>query len=140
MIKACLDTNVFVSGTISSSGAPFEILEALRNREFTLLTSNEIIAEISKVLNYPKIKNAFSLTDEEIEKSLLLLGKYSQITPGELKLEVITEDPSDNIFLACAVEGKADFIISGDNHLLQVGTYQRIQIITPREFIKQLKA
>ncbi|MCL6472636.1 MAG: putative toxin-antitoxin system toxin component, PIN family [Firmicutes bacterium] len=140
MIKACLDTNVFVSGTISSSGAPFEILEAWRNRKFILLVSDEIIAEVSKVLNYPKIKTAFSLTDEKIEKSLLLLSKYSQRTPGELKLDVITEDPSDNIFLACAVEGKADFIISGDNHLLQIGTYQRIQIITPREFIKQLRS
>ncbi|MBS3908749.1 MAG: putative toxin-antitoxin system toxin component, PIN family [Actinobacteria bacterium] len=138
MIKACIDTNVFVSGTISSSGAPFEILEAWRDREFILLASDEIIAEISKVLNYPKIKKTFSLTDEEIEKDLLLLGKYSQITPGELRLDIITEDPSDNIFLACAVEGKADFIISGDNHLLQVGTYQRIQIITPREFVDQL--
>lgn len=140
MIKACLDTNVFVSGTISSSGAPFEILQAWRNREFILFASDEIIAEVSKVLNYPKIKKAFSLTDEKIEKSLLLLSKYSQRTPGELKIDVVTEDPSDNMFLACAVEGKADFIISGDNHLLQIGTYQRIQIITPRKFIKQLRS
>lgn len=140
MIKACVDTNVFVSGTISSTGAPFEILEAWRNREFTLLVSDEIIAEVSKVLNYPKIKKTFSLTDEEIEKDLLLLSKYSQITPGELKLDFITEDPSDNIFLACAVEGKANFIIYGDNHLLQQGTYQGIQIITPREFVEHLKS
>jgi len=44
------------------------------------------------------------------------------------------------MFLVCAVEGKADFIISGDNHLLDVGTYQGIQILTPREFVKQLKS
>ncbi|NCO65593.1 MAG: putative toxin-antitoxin system toxin component, PIN family [Candidatus Aquicultor secundus] len=69
-----------------------------------------------------------------------LLSKYSQRTPGELKIDVITEDPSDNMFLVCAVEGKADFIISGDNHLLDVGTYQGIQILTPCEFVKQLKS
>jgi len=139
MIKVCLDTNVFVSGIISPSGAPYEVLEAWRNRELVLLTSDEIITEVSKVLQYPKIKSAFSLTDEEIEKYVSLLSKYSQRTPGELKIDVIAEDPSDNMFLVCAVEGKADFIISGDNHLLQIGTYQGIQIVTPREFIKQLR-
>jgi len=104
-----------------------------------LLTSDDIITEVSKVLNYPKIKSAFSLTDEEIEQYISLISQYSQRTPGELKIDIITEDPSDNMFLVCAVEGKADFIISGDNHLLEVGTYQGIQILTPREFIKQLQ-
>jgi len=139
MIKVCLDTNVFVSGMISPSGAPYDVLEAWRNREFVLLTSDDIITEVSKVLNYPKIKSAFSLTDEEIEQYISLISQYSQRTPGELKIDIITEDPSDNMFLVCAVEGKADFIISGDNHLLEVGTYQGIQILTPREFIKQLQ-
>ncbi|MDP2216201.1 MAG: putative toxin-antitoxin system toxin component, PIN family [Methanolobus sp.] len=140
MIRVCLDTNVIVSGLISHSGAPYEVLEAWRGREFILLTSDEIVTEVSKVLQYPKIRNAFSLTDEEIEKSLLLLSKYSQRTPGELRLDVITEDPSDNMLLACAVEGNADFIVSGDNHLLNIETYQGIQILSPREFIRQLES
>lgn len=140
MIRVCVDTNVIVSGTISRSGAPFEVIESWKRREFVLLTSEEIIAEVSKVFEYPKIKTAFSLTDEEIEKSLLLLSKYSQITPGELKLNVITEDPSDNMLLACAVEGNADFIVSGDNHLLDIETYQGIQILSPREFVNQLRS
>lgn len=140
MIRVCLDTNVIVSGLISPSGAPFEVLEAWRNREFVLLTSDEIITEVSKVLQYPKIKKTFSLTDKDIEQHVLLLSKYSQRTPGELKLEVVTEDPSDNIFLACAVEGSADFIISGDNHLLDIENYQGIQILSPREFMKQLRS
>jgi len=140
MIRVCLDTNVIVSGLISSSGAPFEVLEAWRNREFILLTSDEIIAEVSKVLEYPKVKKAFLVTDEDIEQFILHLSKYSQRTPGELKPEVVTEDPSDNMFLACAVEGNAGFIVSGDNHLLNLETYQGIQILAPREFIKQLKS
>ncbi|MHB8841138.1 MAG: putative toxin-antitoxin system toxin component, PIN family [Candidatus Aquicultor sp.] len=139
MIKVCLDTNVFVSGIISPSGAPFDVLEAWRNREFVLLTSDDIITEVSKVLHYPKIKSAFSLTDEEIEQYVSLIGQYSQRTAGKLMVNVVTEDPSDNMFLVCAIEGKADFIISGDNHLLDIGVYQEIQILTPREFIKQLQ-
>jgi putative PIN family toxin of toxin-antitoxin system len=139
MIKACLDTNIFVSGFISPSGLPSEIIDAWRNREFILLTSNEIINEVSKVLNYPKIKKAYSLSDTEIEKYLTAISKYSQRMPGELKINVITEDPSDNMFIACAFEGKADFIISGDNHLLSVETYEGIRIITASEFVKQIK-
>jgi putative PIN family toxin of toxin-antitoxin system len=140
MIKACLDTNIFISGFISPSGYPSQIIEAWQNREFILLTSDEIITEVSKVLNYPKIKKSFSLSDDEIEKYLTLISKYSQRMPGELKVNVITENPSDNMFIACALEGKADFIISGDNHLLSVGNHEGIRIITASEFVKQIKS
>jgi len=48
---------------------------------------------------------------------------------------VITEDPSDNRYLECALEGDAEYIVSGDQHLVQLATYQRIRILTPKEFL-----
>ncbi len=51
------------------------------------------------------------------------------------RIDTIKVDPSDNAFLECAVDGRADYIVSGDRHLLGLGTYRGIQIISPREFL-----
>ncbi|MDP3014590.1 MAG: putative toxin-antitoxin system toxin component, PIN family [Candidatus Subteraquimicrobiales bacterium] len=139
MLKAVLDTNVIVSGTISSSGAPYEVLEAWRYREFTLIASEKIIEEVERVFEYPRIKNDYNLDSKLINKILVCLKKYSVITSGKLELDVIKDDPTDNMFLSCAEEDGADFIVSGDEHLLNLRIYKGIQIITPQQFLKVLK-
>jgi putative PIN family toxin of toxin-antitoxin system len=139
MIRACLDTNVLISGLISSTGAPREILSALKRREFTLITSDDILAEIKKVLNYPKIKKNYNLTPEQIKRFVAVLSKYSHKTEGELDLKIVEDDPGDNKFLSCAIEGSADLIVSGDIHLKSLRSYQGIEIITPKDFELRLK-
>lgn len=138
MIRACLDTNVLISGIITSSGAPCDILSALKKREFILITSDKILTEIKKVLNYPKIKKNYNLAPEQIKRFLAVLSKYSFKTEGELDLMVIEDDSDDNKFLACAIEGGANFIVSGDVHLKSLRSYQGIEIITPKEFVLKL--
>ncbi len=139
MLRAVIDTNVIVSGTISSSGAPYEILEAWRYRKFILVTSEKIIEEVERVFEYPRIKNAYHLNSKLTKKILACLRKYSVITLGGLKLDIIKDDPTDNMFLSCAEEDGADFIVSGDGHLLNLGIHKGIQIITPQQFLKVLK-
>ena len=68
-------------------------------------------------------------------ESLLL---DAELTPGRLAVHVITRDPSDNMFLTCAVEGRADYIVSGDQDLLTVQSYQGIPIVTAAEFLRIL--
>ena len=62
---------------------------------------------------------------------------------GKAEIDVIQADPTDNKYLACALEGEADYIVSGDRHLLDVGLYQGLKIIKAKEFLnmwqKQLK-
>jgi len=60
------------------------------------------------------------------------------LTPGELAVEAVADDPADDLVLACALEGNADFIISGDKHLLNLRNYQGIQMVTPAEFLESL--
>ena len=59
-------------------------------------------------------------------------------TPGELVLRVIADDPDDDHYLSCAIEGEADYIVSGDRHLLEIQEYQGIRILTPRAFLTLL--
>ncbi|MDP3765803.1 MAG: putative toxin-antitoxin system toxin component, PIN family [Nanoarchaeota archaeon] len=64
-----------------------------------------------------------------------MLVEICIIIETEEKLEIVKEDPSDNIIMESAVEGKADFIVSGDQHLLKLKEYKGIKILTPREFL-----
>ena len=138
MLKAVLDTNVIVSGAITDSGAPFEVLKRWRNGEFVLVMSEAILEEIDRVLHYPKIKRKRHLTEKNIRDVVERLRKYSVNTPGEISLAAVIDDPSDNKFLAAAVEAEADCIVSGDRHLKALSSYQEIRIISPGEFIQML--
>jgi len=139
MLRAVLDTNIIVSGTISSSGPPYEVLEAWRHRKFILTISPEILKEVERVFEYPKIKESYHLDTKTIKAILARLNKYSVITQEKLKVNEIKDDPPDNMFLACAKEGTADFVVTGDDHLLELRGFQGIPIVTPRHFLEILK-
>ena len=139
MLRAVLDTNIIVSGTISTSGSPYEVLEAWRHRKFVLTISPQILKEVERVFEYPKIKESYGLDTKTIKAILARLNKYSVFTQGKLRVNEIEDDPTDNIFLACAKEGAADFIVTGDDHLLDLGAFQGIPIVTPRHFLEILK-
>lgn len=139
MLKAVFDTNVLVSAFISPKGPPAKLIKFLVREKFIHVLSSSIEQELSRVLNYSRIKETYSLTDEEIKKNLFLLSLSSLVVEPKMKLDVVKKDPSDNIFLEAAVAGKADFIVSGDKHLLDIGEYKGIKILTPKQFLSYLK-
>jgi uncharacterized protein len=139
MTRLVWDTNVFVSAILNPRGKPALILKLVLRGVVELVISREIIKEINKVLHYPKLlkllkKNKVSV--EEVEGFINNIDTIAEFTKGELVLEVIKEDPTDNITLACAVEGGADFIISGDSHLLKLSNFEEIEIVAPATFLE----
>ncbi len=134
MHRVVIDTNVLVSGIIQKKGFPYKVVKSWEDDDLVLLTSEPLINEVSKVLHYEKIRVRYSLKDEEIKQALLNLMRYSIFVNDPPKLNVIREDTSDNIIFAAAIEDKADYIISGDSHLLNLGSYKGIRILTPKEF------
>jgi putative PIN family toxin of toxin-antitoxin system len=138
MIRAVLDANVFVSALLSPKGLPSKILAVWRAERFHLVTSPAILEEIGRVLQYPKIALRHRWPRERIRLFMEDLARLAILTPGERTLDVIAEDPSDNRYLECAVEGDADYIGSGDQHLLQLVTYEKIRVLTPSEFLTVL--
>ena len=100
--------------------------------------SEAILEEIGRVLHYPKIAKRHQWSPAQVHHFLALLVDITILTPGELTVSVIADDPEDNRYLECAVEGSANYIVSGDQDLLQLGSYQGIQIITPRAFLDVL--
>lgn len=140
MLKAVVDKNVIVSGAIRKSGPPFAIVSAWRDGQFILVTSRSLILEVAKVLNYPKIKKKYALREDQIEKAVKNLENYSVITPGRLSVRVIKEDPDDDMIIQAALEGEAEYIVSGDRHLKALRDYHGIQIVSPTAFLRILKS
>jgi uncharacterized protein len=138
MIAAVVDANVFVSAVLSPAGTPAHVLNAWREGRFVLVLSLAILAEIYRVLHYPKIATRHQWSEEQMRTFIDLLASQARITPGALTLTVIEDDPADNRYLECAVEGKADFLVSGDQLLCNLGAYQGVKILTPRALLNVL--
>ena len=138
MIKVVLDANVFASALLSPYGKPAKILDYVLDSQIRLVASLPIIEEVERVLNYPKLAARHGLAEEGIRELLYgFLGIITMVeddTPVEV-IEVIKEDPSDNKYLLCSDLAGADFIVSGDAHLLKLGNYKGIQIVTPAQFL-----
>jgi len=139
VLRVVLDTNVFVSGLLSKTGLPAKILDAWRAGQYLLIASPPSVAEIKRVLQAARIREKYFITDGDIEQLIILLEKEALIVPGYTDVkDAIPDDPSDEMFLACAVDAAADFIVSGDRHLLEISEYKGISIITVNEFEEKL--
>lgn len=134
-MKVTLDTNVLISGTLWK-GDSFRILEKIKNNELELFLSEEIINEYEKVLNYEEIIEKINTDKLEIKFTVEKLREMANILIPSKKLDVVREDIDDNIIIECAIEGKVDYIISKDNHLLNLKQFEGIKIVSPEEFLK----
>lgn len=139
-MKAVLDTNVVVSGIIKEEGPAGQILRLLfQDRKFISITSLDILAEIREVLPRPKIRKYHGWTNEQIDAFVTFLYAQSVVTEGKLAVK-IARDPQDDKFLACATEGTADYLVSGDEDLLQIKVYEGTQIVSPADFLDILQS
>lgn len=140
MIRIVLDANQFVSALLKHGSNPAQIITLVREDKAKLLMSEEIISEINDVLLYPKILKRHGKSPEYIAGFVKKLRAVSVLTRAALKIDAIKDDPSDNKYLECAVEGRAGYIISGDKHLKGLNIFRGIRIVTPAEFLMIVKA
>ena len=140
MLKAVIDVNLFVSGMISKKGNPAKLLQLWRGRAFLVVISEQMIEELERVLRYPRVRTKYNLKDEDIGLAVGAIKKFAIVLPDLIKLNVIKEDPDDNKVLACALAAQADYIVSGDNHLLDLGVFENIPIVTVKGFIANFTA
>jgi len=121
-------------------GKPAEIIKAAEQKKISILTSEEIIAEIRQDLTYPKFKKIYQaegLRSEDLIETVLKTVKFVKVTT---KLQVVLEHPADDKFIECAKAAEAPYIVSGDNHLLKIASYKKTQIISVNEFLKLVEA
>lgn len=137
-IKVVLDSNVWISIFMKKTlGREFSRIFEMEKVE--VYVSETILREISRVLVYPKIKRLLKDSGVTIEIIIQQILEKSNVTKPKSKLNVIKEDPEDNRILECAVKANADFIVSGNRHLLELKKYDSIKIVTPRQLIEELE-
>ncbi len=129
--KATLDTNILISA-LGWKGNPKKVFEKIVNGEVELIISDEQFAELSEALEYPKFQFA---EEQKARFKALILGIATFVKPVE-KIDIVKNDPDDNIHLEAAVAGKADYIITGDPDLLDLKEFRGIKIITARDFLE----
>ena len=140
MLRVVLDTNVIISSVLHKKGIPSQLMEVWHNRKFQLVTSRKIIEEVIRVISEPRLKDAFRIRDERIHRLEKALRKNAILASGNVNVTgAIPEDPSDEMFLSAAIVRKANFIVSGDKHLLNLKSYRGVTILTPRQFLDQLE-
>lgn len=138
-LRAVIDTNLFVSGLFARDSVSAQLQDLWINQEFELITSIEIIKEISRVLSYPRIKARFKPTEDNIRRFFRLIFRKAIISKDIYQTDKIADDPTDNKFLVCALEKKADYIVSRDPHLRNLKHYHGIQIVDASAFIDKVK-
>ncbi|MDK2902184.1 MAG: uncharacterized protein PWQ93_103 [Clostridiales bacterium] len=138
-MRAVIDTNVLISGLISNKSFPTKVLDFWVSDKFEPVVSSDIIKEYSTVLIRDKFSVLGSIEERlSLMNMLLSFDQVILINPQQ-KIDIIKDDPKDNIFLECAVTGDCKLIVSGDQHLLKLPKYKSIEIITARDFIVRVE-
>lgn len=136
-MKVVLDTNVLLSGLMYPDSTPGRVVHAWRQARFELALSFEQLAEIARVLTYPKIQKILSWETERIEhflKQIYLRAEVIEIAGIEAK---VPADPDDTPILAGFIGAKADYLVTGDSDLLALRG--KFPILTPAEFAQKLE-
>jgi putative PIN family toxin of toxin-antitoxin system len=131
---AVFDTNALLRVALAKSPLARAMRDAWEQGTFLLLVSDEILEELRRVLRYRRIVERYALTETIIQDFEASVQAAAVCVPGLYSVAKIEADPSDDKFLACALEGDADFIVSNDAHLRELKHYQGIQIISLEQF------
>ena len=130
-----LDTNVIISTLLSAGGPPAQIIYLWEAGVFDVAISAPPFDELKRVLDYKQVKKHQKLAPDEISTLLRRWSTISIYVEPEVALEVVEDDPDDNRVLECAIAAKANYIISVDKHLLDLGEYWGIEVLPPAGFI-----
>jgi putative PIN family toxin of toxin-antitoxin system len=139
VFKAVIDTSVMVSVAFPKGELARELRDMIADGTFTLVTSKEIMAELYRVLHYPRILKQFNASKDDIDEFVGIIMELVLLAKGRYSLHEIKGDPSDDMFLTCGMEAKADYIVCRDPHLRNLKQFHGIKIIDVKEFVEKVK-
>ena len=128
---AVYDTNILFSGT-GWRGTPYRCLELARQGKVESITCIEILDELVE-----KFSTKFNFSSTQTRKRIEYLSSFLRLVTINNTLKIVDADPDDDKIIECAVVGSATHIVTGDSHLLKLGNYQNIQIVTAADFYAQ---
>lgn len=137
-MRAVLDTNLLVSYLLTHRPPIATLIDdLLANDGFVMVTAPELLAELDRVLTYPKLQRYY--TDEGRTRFVALVMALGEVVDLPETIPRICRDPDDDRLIACAVVGEADVIVSGDDDLLALERVGDIPILTAAQFLAMLE-
>ena len=133
-MKAVVDTNVIVSAGLRSGTPPDAVVCAWIDAGFEAITSEQLLRELETVLKRPRLARRLAWSQSDTVTFIAGLRRRATIVEPTVSLSVVTQDPSDNRVLEAALAGEADYIVTGDQHLLELGDFEGVEIVTPARF------
>lgn len=139
-MRVVLDTNVLVSGLVrrTPTAPPAQLIDLWRSGMYVLVLSEYILAEVSRTLEQPYFHQG--LTPELIAQDLVLLREETVLTPITVEVRGVATHPEDDDVLAAAVSAQADYLVTGDKKLQELGRYAGVIILSPRAFMDVIAA
>lgn len=134
-MRVTLDTNVLVSGTFWS-GEAFRLLLLIERAGVRCFLSKDILMEYARVVHSDEIVDKIEEKHLDVKSSVIKTLEMCELVEPKRKIDAVKEDPSDNKILECAVEARADFIVTYNKHLLKIREFEGIRIVSPTEFLK----
>lgn len=139
MMRVVLDANQFVSSLLVKVGLPAQAMDAWRAGAYQLIISPAILEDIEHTLGYARIQRKYNISSATVTRLIHELANSAIVVDGQANVTgAVPDDPDDEIVLACAIDGNADLIVSGDRHLLNLESYQGITIVSVRTFLTRL--
>jgi putative PIN family toxin of toxin-antitoxin system len=133
MVRVVIDTNILVSALIKR-GKPRKLVLKLLEEHIVIL-SRQMLAELADVLTREK----FAVKPSQVDSFLTILIRKSKIVKPSSRFKVIKEDPDDDVILNTAYAGKAQYIVTGDRHLLALKEFKRTKIVKVNQIIDSLR-
>lgn len=138
-MRAILDTNVLLAGLLWH-GPPHALLQHARAGTISLVTSPALLAELAEVIGRTKFDAILQRTDTSRERSLAELRRLAEVIEPPRLPQPVCRDPDDDEVLALAIAAKVELIVSGDNDLLSLGTFEGVPIVAPAEAVSFIEA
>jgi putative PIN family toxin of toxin-antitoxin system len=133
MIRAVVDTNVYISAFMFG-GLPGALLDLILLRSFDTLISPVLLDELDE-----KLRLKFKVSPSEAAVIRERIKVVAHLVKPNEALSIVADDPDDDRVLECAVAGKADYIVTGDKHLLALRSFRDIDIVSVRQFMDSLE-
>lgn len=136
-MRLVLDTNIVASGLLWD-GTPARLIDAAQAGAIEIYTSRILLAELTRILKRPKFAKAIASSGVGIEGLVLGYAELALLVDPLPIPPTILADPDDDHVLACALTAQAELIVSGDRHLLGMGSFRRIEIITAAQALERV--
>lgn len=136
MIRATLDVNVLASGFLVKTGVPGALIRSWSTRAYELVISDHILSGLDRTMRKPYFQRR--MTPEQMHDVATVLRARATLIIPTIPVHGVGEDEEDDLVLSTALTGSAEYLVTGDRHLQQIGSYQGLIILPPREFLDVL--